>query len=490
MTYSIPNSVIDFAKAIQEAGGRALLVGGCVRDMLLHIVPKDFDIEIYGIEPDVLHAVAEKFGEVTDAGKAFGILKLQIDPLLLGSRSDEDSPSLPRRGLGGGLELDLGIPRHDSKIGAGHKGFDVDVDPFMAPEQAARRRDFTVNAIMMDPLTQEIIDPYQGAIDLQNHVLRVVDVDSFGDDPLRILRGIQFAARFELVPDEATFAVMRSITPRLIELSPERLRDEWRKLLVLAQKPSIGLQLGFDLGVYHVLHPELPPLKETPQHPAWHPEGDVWIHTLLVVDEMVLIVEREELSSDVAFPLMLAALVHDFGKPLCTRMVDGIWRSTGHEQAGEAPARSFLRAVGVSSVDTERIVGIVKDHMKPTNLYQQEVQTNIPVTDGTIRKLAARIAPATMNELLLVAEADFFGRGQWQHGEKRAYPEREWLLAHASVLEVLTGPAPHVLSGEELKQFGVEPGPRMGDMIREADCLRDDEGLQKEEIIRRMFPVA
>lgn len=460
MTKHIPPIIITLSESIRDAGGRALLVGGCVRDMLLNIEPKDFDVEVYGLAPEKLTEIAKTFGEVIEVGKAFGILKLRVDD----------------------FEIDLGIPRSDSKIADGHKGFDVRVDPFMSSTDAARRRDFTINAIMMDPLTDEIIDPTNGASDLEQNILRVVDADLFGDDPLRVLRALQFAARFNLAVDSESMNVMKATVPRLKELSPERLRDEWRKLLVLAEKPSIGLQLGFDLGVYGVLHPELPILKTTPQNPEWHPEGDVWIHTLMVVDEAAAIVRREGLDEESSFTIMLGALVHDLGKALCTQMIDGIWRSKGHEEAGEAPARSFLKTVGVSSAVVEKIVGVVKDHLKPTNYYLQETEKNQPITDGAIRKLAARIAPATMNELLLVAEADYFGRGQWRHGEKREYPERPWLLDRAERLNVLAGPAPHAITGAELVALGIEPGPKMGEMIREADRMRDDEGKTKEEI--------
>lgn len=460
MTKNIPPIIITLSESIRDAGGRALLVGGCVRDMLLNVTPKDFDIEVYGLAPEKLTEIAKTFGEVIEVGKAFGILKLRV----------------------GDFEIDLGIPRSDSKVADGHKGFDVRVDPSMSPADAVRRRDFTINAIMMDPLTDEIIDPTNGAADLEKKVLRVVDPVLFGDDPLRVLRALQFMARFDLAVDPESMNVMRSTVPSLKELSPERLRDEWRKLLVLAEKPSIGLQLGFDLGVFDVLHPELPILKSTEQNPEWHPEGDVWTHTLMVVDEAALIIRRENLDEETAFTVMLGALVHDLGKALCTRVIDGRIRSIGHEEEGEAPTRSFLKTVGVSSVVVEKIVGIVKDHLKPTNFYLQETEKANPITDGAIRKLAARIAPATMNELLLVAEADYFGRGQWRHGEKREYPERPWLLGRAEKLNVLVGPAPHAITGAELVALGIEPGPKMGEMIRDADRLRDDEGKTKEEI--------
>ncbi len=452
--------IIKLAESIKANGGRALLVGGCVRDRLLGIEPHDFDIEVYNIEPTKLRSIAESFGPVIDVGQAFGILKLSV-----------------------GLDIDLSIPRRDSKVSLGHKGFDVNVDPTMTFIDAARRRDFAINAIMFDPLTDEFIDPFDGRSDLEKKILRVVDTEAFGDDPLRVMRAMQFVARFDLTVDELSMKVMKKCVPSLVELSEERLCDEWRKLLTLAMKPSIGLQLGFDLGVFDVIHPELPPLKLTPQNPAWHPEGDVWIHTKMVVDEAAGIVRRENIIGDEMFMIMLAALCHDLGKALCTRMMDGVWRSIGHEEAGEAPVRSFLKKVGVNQHIVETIVGITKDHLKPTKYYLDDVKNGKPITDGAIRKLAARIAPATMNELLLVAEADYFGRGQWRHGENRDYPERPWLLARAANLGVLATPAAHIISGTELIDLGFTPGPLMGEIITKADQLRDDEGMTKEEIL-------
>ena len=481
-----PKIITTLSVSIRDAGGRALLVGGCVRDMLLDIAPKDFDIEVYGLAPEKLTEIAKTFGEVIEVGRAFGILKLKITspqpPPSKGGGGITDIAPPYEGGVGGGLEIDLGIPRSDSKIADGHKGFDVRVDPSMSPQDAVRRRDFTINAIMMDPLTDEVIDPAGGVADLEKKILRVVDPVLFGDDPLRVLRALQFVARFDLIVDPESMNVIKATVSRLKELSPERLRDEWRKLLVLAEMPSIGLQLGFDLGVFDVLHPELPILKSTPQNPEWHPEGDVWIHTLMVVDEAAMIIRRENLDDESAFTIMLAALCHDLGKSLCTRVIDEKIRSIGHEEEGEAPTRSFLKTVGVSSAVVEKIVGIVNDHLKPTVFYLQEIEKKEPITDGAIRKLAARISPATMNELLLVSEADYFGRGQWRHGELRTYPERPWLLDRAERLNVLVGPAPHAITGAELVALGIEPGPKMGEMIREADRLRDDEGKTKEEI--------
>jgi len=229
----------DVASAVREAGGRALVVGGWVRDRLLG-----------------------RFGRVEQVGQSFPVFKL------IGA-----SPG----------EVDVALPRRESKRGTGHKGFEVRGDPFMSIAEAARRRDFTVNAISWDPLTGEYFDPSNGRSDLDNRILKAVDPTTFGDDSLRVLRAIQFAARFELTPDPDTKALCRSI--RLDDLPPARIWGEIEKLLLRAERPSIRFALALELGVVDQLFPELKALVGCVQEPEWHPEGDVWVHTLQVVDQ-------------------------------------------------------------------------------------------------------------------------------------------------------------------------------------------------------------
>ena len=248
----------QIAQAVRERGGRALLVGGWVRDRLLGIASKDIDIEVFGLQPADLRATLERFGDVNAVGESFKVYK-----------------------VGG---IDVAIPRRDSKVGTGHRGFEVTGDPHMSIEEAARRRDFTINAISFDPLTNEYLDPFDGRTDLlERRTLRVVDAGRFGDDSLRVLRGVQFAARFGLTMDDATKALAREIP--LDDLPAERVWGEVEKLLLLAPRPSEGFALALELGVVRRTLPELEPLVGCPQEPEWHPEGDVWVHTLMVIDQ-------------------------------------------------------------------------------------------------------------------------------------------------------------------------------------------------------------
>lgn len=468
-TDSARRAVRELAQKVKERGGRALLVGGCVRDMLLGVEPKDFDVEVYGVAPARLEELVAEVGPYKDVGKAFGVLSLLVD----------------------GMAIDVALPRTDSKIAPGHTGFSVHADPSMGYHEAARRRDFTINAIMLDPLTGEIVDPFHGADDLNARVLRVVDAALFADDPLRVLRGLQFAARFNLRADAATKEVMRAAVPHLPELPRERIGGEWRKLLLLAERPSVGLALGMELGAYDAIHPELPPLVATEQEPEWHPEGNVWIHTLMVVDVAARITRREGLTDDDAYTFMLGAFCHDFGKPLTTAVEDGRIRSKGHEEAGREPTLRFLDALAVSHDVRDAVVSLVVHHLAPSMLYKLEVMTGKPVSDGTIRALARRIHPATIKELCMVSEADYCGMGPFpdeKDPSKKSFrtvdPYSSWLFNRALLVDAATDRPPNILRGQELLDLGFAPGPQVGEIIALANKLRDEKGTTHDDVVR------
>ena len=265
-----PEIVRAIAMAVRDAGGRALLVGGCVRDELLGLEPKDHDVEVFGVPADRLRGILEGVGRVEAVGESFAVYK-----------------------VGG---VDVSLPRRESKTGRGHKGFAVTGDPDLSIEEAARRRDFTINAISRDPLNRQILDPFNGGSDLEARRLRIVDPRTFADDSLRVLRALQFVARFELTVDDATRALLREIP--LDDLPPERVWGEVEKLLLLAPRPSLGFALALDLGVVDRLWPEFKALVGVPQEPEWHPEGDVWVHTLMVIDQARRLIESPREESD------------------------------------------------------------------------------------------------------------------------------------------------------------------------------------------------
>jgi tRNA nucleotidyltransferase (CCA-adding enzyme) len=471
---------VDMCRAIQDAGGRALFVGGCVRDEVWGKAPKDIDIEVYGLDAPTIERVVGDFGVVKDVGKAFGILKLVTDT---------------------GLELDVSLPRTDSKIGEGHRGFEVKTDPGMSIREAGRRRDFTWNAVAKDPLTGEIFDPFGGIPDAQNRVLRVTDAERFCDDPLRVMRAAQFVGRFGLAVEPDSVALLRSVVPRLKEIAPERMGEEWKKLFLKSPKPSLALAHLMEWGVIHELYPEIAQLQHTPQEFDWHPEGDVWVHTMMVVDEAATVARKEQLSEDEAYELILAALCHDLGKPATTEVkeVRGVSRITsyGHEPAGVAPSYVFMDRLMVPKGTQERVARLVQEHISPHSLFvlmkrlQAEGKSDKSLT-GAVRKLARRTAPATVDQLGRLVRADTSGRGPFPDP---SMPEQfmlpfdegvpEWLRAVAKDIQVVHGKPAPVVSGKELisENVGFRQGKIIGDMIVVMDELRDVLGWSKEDII-------
>jgi tRNA nucleotidyltransferase (CCA-adding enzyme) len=436
MSSHIPEKVIKLAQRVRVEGGRALLVGGCVRDALMVGEPKDWDVEVYNLEPARLRALLEEFGRVDVVGEAFTVYKL-------------------------GHDLDVSLPRRERKTGRGHRAFIIEGDPAMSFEEATRRRDFTVNAILEDPLTGEIIDPFNGRDDLKNKILRAVSTDTFAEDSLRVLRAAQFAARFEFDIEMETVELCRSID--LTDLPRERTWGEMEKLLLRARRPSIGFRWLDRLGAFDQLFPELKALVGVPQEKEWHPEGTVDTHTWLVVDRAREMIEDLPYARQVS--VMLGALCHDFGKPATTEFIDGRIRSRGHEEAGVAPTESFLDRLNIHTLDgydvRSQVVALVRDHLKPGEFYKKRDE----VGDGAFRRLARR---CELELLYRVAKADSLGRNaDWIPREQWFTAEaQEWFIAHARELQVGEKAPAQILLGRHLLEMGLKPGPRMGEITR------------------------
>jgi tRNA nucleotidyltransferase (CCA-adding enzyme) len=426
------------ANAIHQQGGQPILVGGSVRDYLLgQRLPKDLDLEVYCLEANELEVVLSQFGKVLRVGKSFGVLKLITQH----------------------AEYDVSLPRRESKSGKGHKGFLVNADPQMTFEEASARRDFTVNSIGFDPIQQHWLDPHRGEEDLKKGILRHVG-PAFAEDPLRVLRGAQFAARlnFQMAPE--TIELCQTLD--LNELSRERLLGEFAKLLLRAEQPSIGLEILRQTKALRFF-PELEALIGVPQDPTWHPEGCVWTHTLMVVDEAAKLRVGEEKADLV---LMFGALCHDFGKPETTIWKDGHWRSPAHDVLGMQPTEKFLRRLTDEASLIEKVTVLVREHLRPSMLYNDREK----VTPGAIRRLALRVS---IPELLLVAEADHFGRTT-EDALRREFPAKQWLLDQASKLDVRDEKPKPFLKGRHLLQLGMRPGPQMGKVLEEAFALQLD----------------
>ncbi len=426
----LPEKILHLANAVKSAGGRAMLNGGCVRDELMGIEAKDWDVEVYGIEPEKLRDILSQFGEVKTVGEAFAVYKLAGD-------------------------IDVSIPRRERKSGAGHRGFIVEGDPNMSFEEACSRRDFRINAILKDPLTGEIVDPFNGRGDIERKVLRVVSRETFAEDSLRVLRVCQFAARFEFDIDAETVEVCKQID--LSDLPKERIWGEFEKLLLRSMRPSIGLKWLFDLGVVEQLFPEMHDLVGVPQEAAWHPEGDVDVHTLMVVDEARKLID--ELDYPRAVAVMLGALAHDFGKPATTEFTDGRIRSLSHDEAGVEPALTFLDTLGMFMLDgydvRNQVVQLVRYHLKPGEYYKSKS----PVGDGALRRLARKVEP---DLLYRVAKADSLGRNpDWLPREKWFdSAAQEWFIERVRDLAIEKKAPDPILMGRHLIEMGLTPSPQ------------------------------
>jgi len=433
---AIPEKVLALAQAVRDAGGRALLVGGCVRDLLMGNEPNDWDLEVYGIEPAKLRTLLDQFGPVNVVGEAFTVYKL-------------------------GNDLDVSLPRRERKSGRGHRAFVIEGDPSMTFEDAARRRDFTVNAILQDPLTNEVVDPFGGKQDIEKRILRAVSAETFSEDSLRVLRAAQLAARFDFEIQPETVALCRDI--ELADLPAERVWGEMEKLLLRASRPFVGLKWLRELGAIKQLFPELHALIDVPQDKEWHPEGDVFVHTQLVSDRARELIGELPYAKQVS--VMLAAVAHDFGKPATTEFLEGRWRSRGHEEAGAAPAESFLARLNIHTLDgydvRAQVIALVREHLKPGEFYKKRDE----VGDGAFRRLARK---CELDLLYRVAKADSLGRNAEWVPRENWYDSaaQEWFIERARELEVEQQPPAPILLGRHVLEMGLEPGPRVGEITK------------------------
>lgn len=416
--------------ALQQAGGRPHIVGGSVRDWLLGLAPKDFDVEVYGLDYEQLGRALAPFGPTDLVGRSFGVLKVRIE----------------------GVEYDFSLPRRESKTGAGHRGFAVAPDPQLGEAEAAARRDFTVNAIAYDPLADRILDFHGGVDDLKKKILRHTS-PAFVEDPLRVLRAFQLAARFEFTLAPETIEISRSIRDTYGELAIERVWHEWDKWATKSAKPSLGLAVLKQTGWLRHF-PEIAALDGVPQEPEWHPEGDVFVHTGCCLDALVTLAPWREGPPETRRLLSLAVLAHDFGKAVTTKQAERRgklrWVSPEHEAAGGPLSDSFLARIGAPLEVVERVRPLVVNHL----LHHDGPAE---YRDTTVRRLARKIAPATLDELMAVMRADHLGRPPLVSAETEKRLGFLRLAAQRLALEH-AAPKPIVL-GRHLIALGASPSP-------------------------------
>lgn len=412
-------------ESARELGGRAYFVGGCVRDALSGATPKDFDIEVYGLEPRELERMLSRRFRFEMVGKSFGVWKIK------------------------GFEIDVSIPRRERKTGEGHKAFDIECDPNLSVREACARRDFTVNAILYDYLEDRIIDPFGGETDLRNGVLRHTS-ERFSEDPLRVLRAMQFAARFSMSVAPETVELCSTIP--FENLPIERVFEEWKKLLLKGRKISLGLNFLRDCG-WLKYFPELAATSGCEQDPFWHPEGDVFTHTGFALDAFASARtgdDREDLV------VGLAVLCHDFGKPRCTSVGDdGKIHSYGHDILGREPTISFLSRLTREKSLVEEVVPLVERHMAILDLWRSNAG------DSAIRRLARKVV--RIDRLVRVDFADRNGRGDPEFRDDS--PQGKWISERAAELSVRDSAPKPLVMGRHLQAAGLKPSRKFGEIL-------------------------
>lgn len=423
---------------IGQAGGRPHVVGGAVRDALLGIAPKDLDIECHAISFGALGACLEAVGEVKRTGAEFGVLKLVIED---------------------GSEVDFSLPRREVKTGVGHRDFEVIVDSTLSVDVATMRRDFTINALMIDLTTKALVDPHNGLADLNDGLLRHVSL-AFSEDPLRVLRAAQFAARFGLRLHPDTVELCRSIADHYEHLPAERVWGEFQKILRYGSQPSLAIDVLIQTEWIRNF-PELDAIVGVPQDAIWHPEGTVEIHSALSADAAVAVATANNLSIDDRMFVVTAALLHDLGKATHTQVrEDGRITAHGHASAGVEPAEALLRRIGAPGSLIERVLPVIREHMCCISTEQPSA--------AAVRRLARRLVPASIVDWSYVVEADNRGRGP----ASRPGCAGPW-LEKARKYNVEHEPAQPILRGTHLIKAGMPPGPLFRAILDDARVAQE-----------------
>lgn len=422
------DAAIDIAKRVRAAGGRALIVGGAVRDLIIGVdAVKDIDIEVFGVAAERLQELLRDKYPFDACGVSFGVLKLHH------------------------LDIDVSLPRRESKQGEGHRAFAISSDPTLSVKEASERRDFTVNAMYYDPLAEKLEDPWNGRADLAAGILRHVS-PKFVEDPLRVLRGMQFIARFGLEPAPETLEICRTV--EIEGLAAERLFEEWSKLLLKGK--AIGKGLDFLKATGWIKYfPELARLVGCEQDPKWHPEGDVFEHTKLCLDAFAA---RRVGDRDEDLIVGLAVVCHDFGKPATTRFDRGHIRSLGHDEAGVEPTLSFLRRLTNEEQILKSVPPLVQCHMQPFSLWKANAG------DAAIRRLALKVG--RIDRLVRVARADDEGRLPELVASSTGGQDLDWLVAAAERLRLEAEAPKPILLGRHLIELGHRPSPQFGRILK------------------------
>jgi tRNA nucleotidyltransferase (CCA-adding enzyme) len=409
---------------LHESGGSVTVVGGSVRDMLLGLPSHDLDLEVAGLDLETVHEiVANKFSlDVTGAN--FSVLKVKVP--------------------GSADVIDLALPRTEEVTGSKHTDFDVRADKDLDFETAASRRDFTINAMGLDPLTGELLDPFGGEADLRAGIIKHVS-DKFSEDALRPLRAARFAGRFGFDIDQSTVDLCQNMRPLAEHLPPERV---WGELvgILQSQSPGTALHALNNIGWIDVF-PEVAALRGVEQDAGWHPEGDVFVHTAHVLDYADAHRIGDEHDDLV---VAVAAMCHDLGKANTTKFFDGRFRSHGHEEAGVPLTQSLLKRLGQLRL-TDEVTPLVEHHLAPVTL----------TTDKAIRRLSTKVP--RLDLLAQLSRADSGGRPPLANSE--AFDKIDAFSERVKNLDLRDGPPKGLVNGRHLIALGLEPGVRFKEYL-------------------------
>ncbi|MDD3054709.1 MAG: HD domain-containing protein [Aliarcobacter sp.] len=455
--FNLPSILEEILKDLQKIGATPILVGGCVRDYFLNIPVKDYDVEIFGIDCiQTIEKSLQKFGSIKLVGKSFGVLTLRVNK----------------------YDFDFALPRTETKIGLSHQDFEVITNASLSFKEAAIRRDFTINAIGYDFFKEEFLDPFDGIEDLKTKTIKHINDKTFIEDSLRVYRAVAFASRFDFKIEEKTKELCKQIVLKneLEYLPKERIYEEFKKLFLKSSKPSIAFELMRELGVLKYFS-ELELLIDCIQEAEYHPEGDVWVHTMMALDEMARILKGEKIKDEYKkLYLFYATLCHDFGKPFCTKEINGKITSHKHENLGIEPTISFLSKLTNEKKFIEIVCSLVKNHLAPFQLYKTESSLK------AVKRLSLKV---NIEDLCLVCLADCLGR---TIKDKEKCPEAtSWLLAKAKELDIHNEPIKPIIQGRDLIKLGFKPSNKFKEILEFAFDLQLDEHLEKEIIIKKII---
>ncbi len=431
---------VEIAQKVKEAGGKAYFVGGFVRDRMMNKESTDIDIEVHGVEGGVVFDILSTFGTVLTYGKSFGIFSVE------------------------GYGVDIALPRTEKPTGKGHRDFEIHHDAFMGEKEAAKRRDFTINALMRDVLTGDVLDFFGGREDLRKGIIRHIDDTHFGEDPLRVLRGAQFAARLGFDTDEKTLEIYKKTD--LTCLSRERVMSEMTKALMLSDKPSVFFETLRKSNSLMPWFKEISDLTGIEQNPRYHAEGDVWNHTMMVLDSAASM--REKASDPRGF--MLSALCHDFGKKLATIVKDGVIHAYNHERAGLPLIQTFLKRLTDEKALIKYVLSLCEMHMKPRVLA--EAKSSVKATNKMFDSVDAPM------DLIYISKADASGKLPREENSD-AY---DFLIKRYEVYKETMAKL-HV-TAKDLMENGIEPNEKMGEILKYAHKLRLA-GVDKDDALRQ-----